>query len=68
MRRKKKTFRMPYGSIALGGVFAMGASFFVPHDGILMFIIGLLVVVVAFTCALCRALDGPGGFWPFGWF
>ncbi len=68
MTRNKspKRFRMPYGSIALGGVFAMVASFFVPRGGILMFLIGMAVVVLSLTFALCRALGKPGGFWP--WF
>lgn len=57
---------MPYGSIALGGVFAMAASFFVPTGSVLMFLIGMTVVVVSLTFALCRVLGKPGGFWP--WF
>ncbi len=66
-RNKPHTrFRMPYGCIALGGVFAMAASFFVPRNGILMFLIGMVVVVLSLTFALCRALGKPGGFWP--WF
>ena len=56
---------MPYGCIALGGGFAMAASFFVPRNGVLMFAIGLLVVVLSFAFALCRALAKPGGLW---WF
>ena len=56
---------MPYGCIALGGGFAMAASFFVPRNGVLMFAIGLLVVVLSFAFALCRALAKLGGLW---WF
>ena len=67
-QKTKQKFRMPYGCIALGGGFAMAASFFVPRNGILMFAIGLLVVVLSYTFALCRALAKPGGFWPFWWF
>lgn len=67
MTRQKTTrkFRMPYGCIALGGGFAMAASFFVPRNGVLMFAIGLLVIVLSFAFALCRALAKPGGLW---WF
>ena len=68
MPRNKRPshFRMPYGSIALGGVFAMVASFFVPTGSVLMFLIGMTVVVLSLTFALCRVLGKPGGFWP--WF
>ena len=62
--KRPSRFRMPYGSIALGGVFAMVAGFFVSHNGVLMFLVGMAVVVLSLTLAFCRILGKPGGFWP----
>lgn len=52
----KKGFRMPYGSIALGGVFAMLASPFTSQP-FLCFCLGLLVILGSFAMAMGRRLD-----------
>lgn len=67
--KKKTTFRMPYGWIAMGGVLDMIGCFFVssPQRAFWMFILGMLVVIVSFSLAMCRRLDEDGPlFWPWG--
>jgi len=64
-KKSKKGFRLPYGLIALGGVFAMIASP-ATSNPFLCFCIGVLVIVISFALALCRRLDdskGPMPWW-----
>lgn len=69
MKRKKDTFRMPYGWIAWGGICAMVESPLLSSGSVAVggFILGAVVVVVCFALAVSRKLDdGSGGPWWWG--
>lgn len=54
-KKSKRSFRMPYGHIALSGVVAMLVSPLSVNTPV-TFIVGLLVTLVAVALAFCRVL------------